>query len=44
MSELRQILGETVTRLFADHCTKERLEKAEKQISTPVKALNGAPV
>ena len=29
MSELRQILGETVTRLFADHCTKERLEKAD---------------
>ena len=29
MSELREILGETVTRLFADHCSKEQLEKAD---------------
>ena len=29
MSELREILGETVTRLFADHCTKKQLEKAD---------------
>lgn len=29
MSELRDILGETVTRLFADLCTKQSLEKAD---------------
>ena len=29
MSELREILGETVTRLFADLCTKDLLEKAD---------------
>lgn len=29
MSELREILGETVTRLFADLCTKQLLENAD---------------
>ena len=29
MSELRDILGETVTRLFADLCTKQLLEKTD---------------
>ena len=29
MSELREILGETVTRLFADRCTKDLLEKCD---------------
>ena len=29
MSELREILGETVTRLFSDLCTKDLLEKCD---------------
>ncbi|PPR64826.1 MAG: hypothetical protein CFH10_00136, partial [Alphaproteobacteria bacterium MarineAlpha4_Bin2] len=29
MSEMREIIGESVNQIFADHCTKDLLEKAD---------------